>query len=284
MATPIDTGYYYALPPKVSFDWLSKGWALFSRKPGLWAVVTLILALIWSAGYACILIPSMRNHASGVQSQTSFNPLVILMSSFYGPSLGGFALRAAESVTFAALQFIIGACMCRVALKQIRGENISVSDAFSIGDVFPQLLGTAILYSTIATVCYYALCFPFFIAHGLLMFAPFAVVDRKLGPVEALKFSYRTLKSQWLMAVAYCFVAEFFAGIGICGLIIGLLVTVPTYVLSIAVGYESLAPPPATAPSGPYYGATAPGTWPPAPNPDMEQQTGDRQPFGEEGH
>ena len=176
-----------------------------------------------------------------------------------------------------------------MALRQARGEPISITGAFS---AFPQALPLAVVavFTAGAAVLLEALllgllhlagmpgraavslvglfaAIPSLVLQGLLMFAPLLILDRKVGAVDAMLGSVRLLRGQWLLGVLFYFVAALIGGLGILACGIGMIATYPLFLISVAVGYLALtqqSPPPAAYPPYPS-AAPAPGVWPPPP-------------------
>ncbi len=101
------------------------------------------------------------------------------------------------------------------------------------------------------------------------MFAPLAIVDRRLSAPAAVVESFSLLKKQWLMTALFFLVLTIVSALGglICG--VGIVATLPLLFLSLAVGYLSFTEP--GRPIGPFaaglpdYGQAQPGVWPPPP-------------------
>jgi uncharacterized membrane protein len=73
-----------------------------------------------------------------------------------------------------------------------------------------------------------------------LMFVPYIVIDRGLGPIEAMKESWRVTKGhKWQLFLLFLALI----GLNILGaiaLIVGLLVTIPITMLAAAHAYRTL--------------------------------------------
>ncbi|SIO60783.1 hypothetical protein SAMN05444166_6521 [Singulisphaera sp. GP187] len=146
----------------------------------------------------------------------------------------------AVQVVLAALinGFFVGG-MFRMACRQIRGMRIQVSDLFSVVDVLNELAMGAILCAVIvALVSFVCFVIPGLILHGLFMFTIPLIVDGRLTAIAAIQRSWNALKSQWLLATLFHAVTSFLSGIGTCFFCIGILLTGPIYVLSIAILYR----------------------------------------------
>jgi hypothetical protein len=152
----------------------------------------------------------------------------------------------------------------RMAVRQGRGETINATYVFSALDRSPALIVLTLITQFLTVIGTYICILPGFIVAGLLMFAPLFVVDRRLGPIQAISESFNLLKSQWLMAAGFYFVAALLGGVGalLCG--VGLVATYPIWFGSVALGYLAFTQPTQEQPF-PGYGAPQPGVWPPPP-------------------
>lgn len=198
---------YGSPTPQVRFDVITQAFALFQQQMGQWVVLTLVYLLIMGVATVLLgLIPIVGGILSAI-------PALTLMGGLY-----------------------------RAALKHIRGDAVQVSDLFDIGDIIGPLIVAGIL-TGIATSIGALLCvLPMFVVGGLLMFAVPMVADRGVDGVEALKASWNALKSQWLMAAVFYFVASLVGAVGalLCG--VGLLFTLPIMILAIALLYRDFFP------------------------------------------
>ena len=153
-------------------------------------------------------------------------------------------LIAGNPVQFVISQFLM-AGLYRMAINQVRGATPSLGTLFSAGDVLPALLGAAIL-TTLATFVGALFCvIPGLLLAALFLFTIPLVVDRKLGAIEAMSTSFNTLKPQMWPALGFIIVVGLLAGAGalLCG--VGILITAPLAILSIAVLYRDFFPEPA---------------------------------------
>lgn len=134
--------------------------------------------------------------------------------------------------------FFVGG-MFRMACRQVRGERIRVGDLFSVTDVLNELaLGSILCAAIVAIVSFVCFVIPGLILHGLLMFTIPLIVDGRLRAIAAIRLSGNALKSQWLTATLFHAVTSFLSGIGTCFFCVGILLTGPIYVLSIAILYR----------------------------------------------
>ncbi len=257
----VPMGGYFPNGPQISFDWLGQGWALFKAQSGAWIGAVLIYLLVVLAlgvplafvtGYANQFIEIYHSMGSGATPPQQ-NPLT---------SMGHSLLF---SVIYGAINAVMLGGLYRMALRQGRGETLKPADVFSAFDVALSLIAVGIITQICVTIGSYLCLFPGFIVAGLFMFAPLLVIDRNMGPIQALSASVNLLKSQWLMATAFYFVVALIGGLGAVACLFGLVATYPTFLLSVALGYLAFTQPPAPGYGQPDYGQPQPGVWPPPP-------------------
>lgn len=267
--------------------WLGQAWALFAARSSVWVVSFLVYLIFGLALWLLWAIPTgilttlqqtylaILNHT--VPTVRPQNPFV----EFAKTRTLTLALAGANAVFFGGFY--------KMALRQARGEAISIGVLFS---GFPQALPLAMV--AVAASAAIALLeglsiwllhlaglagrmavslsslvvlLPTFVVQGLLMFAPLLVVDRSANAAEAIAGSVRLLKSQWPMATLTYFVLALIGGLGALGCLVGMLVTYPLFLISVAAGYLAFTQPPsAPIPYSHAYGSPAPpGVWPPPP-------------------
>ncbi len=286
MSVPVQTRITPPAAARIEFGWIKQAWALFSAQPGVWiGTVTLsfsINVVLW----ALISLPtdpdvwaSLKSVYAALVTHTQAPP-----ARFMNPYLE-FAQQTACNTLVAGISAIFTGGLYRMALRQKRGEPISVSGLFSafpqsvplfvVGIAVPTALGLAesaclwLLHSHLSTTASITAVnqadwlIGIFL-NGLLMFAPLLVVDSGASVMEALVGSVRLLGRQWLRGIWFYIVASFVGGIGLllCG--VGMLATYPIFLLSIAIGYLALTQ--ANTESEPPAFDPAPvGVWPPPP-------------------
>lgn len=260
MSVPLSGGYYRS-GPQINFDWISQAWRLFQAQAGTWIGAMLLFLLVGAVidvpvafitGYAqqlTSIFGAMQTHQAPPQP----NPFV----NFGQDLLFGLAVTLVQTVLTGGLY--------RMAIRQGRGEVIQATDVFSALDVALPLIGVGLITQVLVTLGSYLCIIPGLIVAGLFMFAPLLVVDRRLGPIQAITQSVNLLKGQLLMATLFYFVAALLGGLGAILCVIGLVVTYPILVNSVAQGYLAFQQTDQPVPY-PQQGAPPPGVWPPPPS------------------
>lgn len=270
-------------PARIDFGWLGQAWTLFSAQAGVWIGALLLWFLLEAVLWVLLAIPT------GVLASTRaiYTVLFTHPGTPPRPSVSpyqDFAQTELFSILLAGLGAIFAGGLYRMALRQIRGEPVSVGSLFSalprslplflVGIFVPAALGLlegAVLWllhfslspTAAVSVINFTAWLPALLLPGLIMFAPLLVVDADASAPAALLGSVRLLGSQWLMGILFYVVVSLVSGLGalLCG--VGMLATYPLLFLSISLGYLIMTSslPLAETPINP---APA-GVWPPPP-------------------
>ena len=199
----------YTPQRQINFEVFKAAWKLFEMNPAVWLVTTLVVMV-----------------AIGV-------PLLLL--SLFIPFIGGFL------GSIPAMIILVG--MLGMAFKQIRGDEISVGDAFDVADLLAPAAIAAAIFLLATTVGFTLLIIPGLVVGGLLLFTFPLIADGKCKDgIEALKLSFETLQSELVMAAVFYLVQSIIvtAGLLICG--VGIFVAGPIIVLAQALLYRAYFP------------------------------------------
>lgn len=200
-------------------DCIKFGWEMFKKRPGIligaFALVVLVGAI------PGILTP----HPEVVQGQPPPSPtpfaivmqiIGLIVNLFVTLGLTNFALRAHDDLS-----------------------SVTIGDLWNPAP-FWRFLGAEVLAALVIFVGLLLLVVPGIIASLGLSFAPYIAVDTALGPVDAVKESWRITKgNKWrifLLGLALL-------GINVLGIIVvfvGLLVSVPITLLAVVHAYRFL--------------------------------------------
>jgi len=276
----------YAPPTgRVNFSWLGQAWTLFSAQTGVWIgafllylLISLVLLFLWAIPTGVLNIAQQTYVAILNHTTPNIRP----QNPYYE-----FARQQGFSLLLAAGNAIFLAGLSRMALRQARGEPISVGGVFS---AFPYIMPLVIVavFTTGAVVLLEALLIgllhltgmpgaqavslvgllvliPNIVLEGLLMFAPLLILDRGANAVDAMLGSIRLLKGQSLMGILFYFVVSLVGYLGAFLCVVGMLVTYPIFLISVAVGYFALTQPHTASPPPNPYAPPTPGVWPPPP-------------------
>lgn len=231
----------YSQSQRIRLEAFGEGWRLFTEQAGTWVLAGLVAGIVIAVFYFVVIALLFGSFLASAHAQTPAYPA--MPGSYGGPgvsplaSMFSFGALAGGLLLMVFIQIVMAGLM-RMAVNQVKGEAIGIGDMFSALDVAPAVVGVAIMVGIITMIGSYLCVIPGLIAGGLLMLALPLVVDHRAGAVEAVGLSFSTLKSEWLMAAVFYLVLTVIYVIGaiLCGL--GLLVTLPVAMLSIAVVYR----------------------------------------------
>ena len=138
------------------------------------------------------------------------------------------------------LSMIIGMGLIKICLRFCDGEKGEFSDLFSCYPLFFNYLIGSILYWLIIMVGLILLIIPGIIWAIQFQYYSYLIIDRGLGPIDALKKSSEITKGvKWDL-----FVLSIVLGVinllGLICLVVGLFATIPTTMVAIAFVYRKL--------------------------------------------
>jgi len=235
---------YTPQQPRSGFDnfgpWFSEIFQLLGARWGIWALQGLVASvpfLILGIGFAVMFFIPMMQAGNGAGRGAEFDP-------FVNGGAGIFFIVISIVMLLSGIWYaLIFPGMVITALKQIRGEEISVGDLFS-GTRFGWgyiVIGLAIGLGVFA--CFVGV----FFTSALFCLALPILVDRKVKPGEALASSYDATKNDmWFFLLFFMvvnMVVSAAAGIlnaiscGILGTLVAMM-SYPIYAITMAVAYE----------------------------------------------
>ncbi|MCX7112542.1 MAG: hypothetical protein NTX45_20930 [Proteobacteria bacterium] len=139
-------------------------------------------------------------------------------------------------------QYFLWAGMIKIILSVTDGRETRIGDLFSAGDVFVSYLLGSILFGLIMAVGILLLIVPGLIFSAMFLFYGFFIVDKHMGPVEALKASAALTKGVRWQLFGFILILSLLNVAGALLLVVGLFVTVPVSWVAIAFVYRKLLP------------------------------------------
>jgi uncharacterized membrane protein len=106
---------------------------------------------------------------------------------------------------------------------------------------FWKYLGASILYALALVVGLILLIVPGIIFALMFMFTTFLVIDRELGPIEAMKESNRITHGHKWSLLGFTLVLVLINLLGLIALVVGLLVSIPVSSLAVTHAYRVLS-------------------------------------------
>lgn len=196
---------------------IQSGFELFKKRPGFFIAAIVILVIAYIVAGA---ITFAVNAVSGGSSEDGSFPGQIV----------NYALSMLISMGYTA--FFLAA--------HDSPEKVEFS-ALWHPRPFWKYLGASLLASIVIGIGFVLLIVPGIIAMVLFMFTTLVVIDRELGPIEAMKESMRlTEGNRWaLLGFILLLMLIFFVGALVFG--IGLLVAIPIISLSVMHAYRQLS-------------------------------------------
>ncbi|BDI30203.1 hypothetical protein CCAX7_22540 [Capsulimonas corticalis] len=237
---------------RVNYGWIGESWGLLGQAASPWIMSqllygVLVFLLSLALNVLCFGVPPLN--LAGF-SRWADHQTPVSNTASYALS---FAFNVFQSSAYYAM-----------AVKQVRGEQVSFHDAFRGGEGFWRMAGAVLLIGVLSLLGVAGLVIGVFFVAGLLLPAWAMVADGE-SPTEAITRSIRAMKGDWLKAGLFCllFTALMGASALLCGL--GLLATTPMLYLVSALAYRDMAGMPILTTQPFEYGAGQPGVWPPPP-------------------
>lgn len=139
-----------------------------------------------------------------------------------------------------ALQMLFGLGLMRINLLFLAGEKPGLSELFSQYPLFFKYLGASLLYGLVAVVGFVLLIVPGIIWMIKFQFFGYLMVDKGLGPIEALRQSAKITRGQKWNLFLFGLLIGLINILGFFALVLGLLITIPTTLLAVAFVYRKL--------------------------------------------
>jgi hypothetical protein len=266
----------YAPTGRVNFGWIGEAFELFKANIAVWLVASIMVLVVTSVIGG--IIGGIFGAASAMHGTVGQPPFG---SSPYGaPPFGGqrnpfnsglpIGLNIGiQVVSLIYTSFLYGG-IYRTAVKQVRGEMISVSDIFSGGSLFLSMLGFTLIY-TLAVSLGTVLCIvPGLLLSGLL-FPGYALIADGESLSNAISRCVDGMKKDMWNAAAFVFVMGLLIFASVFAFCLGEFVTMPMFWLVGVLAYRDMIGMPGLgAPASPYgmppTPGYTPGVWPPPPS------------------
>lgn len=191
---------------------LSFGWETFKKNVSFFIILVVIIF--------------------GVQFVVS-----IFTASFDDSSLGKFVVY----VLGAVVSLVVSVGITKITLDFVDGKKGDFKDLYQQYPLLLNYIGASILGGLIVLVGFILFIVPGIYLSVKLCFTSYAVVDKKLGPVEALKASYNMTKGNWWNLALLGIVSVLIVIAGALALLVGLFVAIPVVMLAFAYAYRKLS-------------------------------------------
>ena len=192
------------------------GWETFKKRPGFFIGAALVIMVV---SFAVSLLTGGLDAA--------------ITGSADEPSIVGSVLNTALGVliSMGATAFYLKA--------HDNPEGVTLSSLWHPRPFWKYLLASLLLGITIA-IGFVLLIVPGIIFTLMFMFTTFIVIDRELGPVEAMKESHRITRGHKWPLLGFLLVLMLINIAGLMALVVGLLVTIPVSSLAVTHAYRVL--------------------------------------------
>ena len=228
-------------PPGVYFDYIGKAWNMVNTNLGTWILATLILfGITYGVNIPLSLLGNFVAYGSPLGMGFSGAGQPGAGQTF--PSMTQIGISFGFTFLSVFISYPLQAGMLNMALKQVRGLQVSPGDVFS---GYSRAGHVVISYLLMGLLCGIAICLciiPSFYAFGVLAFTPLLVVDRNLTGMEAITQSYNSLKPYAWSMFGFLFVLGLLNMLGGCACGVGMLFSFPVYVMAQAMTYHNFFP------------------------------------------
>ncbi len=142
---------------------------------------------------------------------------------------------------YIALGTIMGIGFIKIMLDATDGKRPSLATLFTEWDVFFKYLAVMIIYGIVVYVGFMLLVFPGVIWMLKYYFAPMLVVDKKMGPIEAMKKSSEmTMGLKWDVLGLHL-TTGVVSFLGFICLYVGALFSVPAAMIATTKAYREIS-------------------------------------------
>lgn len=143
-------------------------------------------------------------------------------------------------IVYVLISMIIGMGVTNAFLSITRGKKVTMETFTSMLPRIFDYLGSQILLMLIILGGFILLIIPGLIFSIKYMFTPYLVIDKGMGPIEALKASGKLTDGIKWDLVGFMFTIIILMYSGLLALVVGLLITVPLMTVAYVVLYNTL--------------------------------------------
>lgn len=151
------------------------------------------------------------------------------------------ALSVLFMIVYYVVLLVLSVGYTKIFIRFARGDKPEFADLFNSWDRVLPYLGVSILYGLIVLGGTILLVFPGIIWTLKFYFAPYLVIDKGMGPVEALRTSAEMTNGVKWDLFGFMAVAGVVVMIGYFALLIGLFASIPVAAVAIAFVYVKLS-------------------------------------------
>ncbi|RLT92994.1 hypothetical protein [Ketobacter sp.] len=149
-------------------------------------------------------------------------------------------IQVVLQILFMALILPFSAGIFVMCLKQVQGVQPEFGDLFSCFNKTGKLLGCMILMYIMIFIGYLLFIIPGIYLNFAYILAIPLIVDRDMGPWEALETSRKAITKHWLSVFLFFIVLTIIMLVSMLPLFIGLIWSVPLMAIAMAVLYREV--------------------------------------------
>lgn len=138
------------------------------------------------------------------------------------------------------LATIVDMGLLRIGINIYDGQEVNLQTLFSEARIFFKFLATTIIYGLIVALGIILLIVPGIVFAVSLQFAPILVIDKGIGPIAAIKQSWKITKGVKLQLFIFNLILVGITIFGVIALLIGTLVTIPVTTIALVWVYREL--------------------------------------------
>lgn len=199
-------------------DVLSFGWGVM--KANLWFFVGIGLVLL-----IVIYLPTIAR---------------VVVENLHLPKASETTLAVLLQVLGVAINIFVKIGLIKIALSFCDERKPPFATLFDAWDCFWRVIGTGILYGLIVLAGFILLIIPGIIWAVKFSLCYYFVIDKGLGPIQALRASSRTTMGAKWRLFGFGIVCGLINLLGLLCLIVGMFATYPTVLVASALVYRQL--------------------------------------------
>lgn len=253
--------FYYAPPPmRVRIDVVLEAWNLVRKDFGNWIVGIIVVGLVPTICTLPFLFYTMSVATTNIQAMNRPTPLLL-------------AIEIPTYLVAGIATALVVAGLQRMGLKKVRGEYAAVGDMFNLEGMFwqvalfgvfqslvqsviPQVISSIVIRPGMSTGSGFDQLGPMFGVFGVSLFfivcfalfffiVPLIIVDQKMGAIEAMGLSARTLAPFAPITFVTLLAAYIFSALGLIACCAGVLFTAPVqYAIGALIYHDFYRPMP----------------------------------------
>lgn len=139
------------------------------------------------------------------------------------------------------IQMIVSIGLTKIAIKFASNQKGEIKDLYNHYPLFFKYLAGSILTGIITVIGFILLIIPGIIFSLKLQFVSYLIIDKGMGPIEAIKRSWAMTKGNVWNLFLLSLITTGLNILGALALLIGLLWTIPTTSIATAYVYKKLS-------------------------------------------